>query len=162
MASGPSPTEPSPTRKTALAAVALLLVGCAQPASEPATPHPGVETAAIAVAGIDLTVWVADAADERSQGLRNVESLPEGIDGMIFVWDSPTSPLFGMRDTLIPLDLWWFGPDNLLIGKSEMSTCPDGDCVSYGSPGPVLRALETPAGIYTFEPGDLLTTSANG
>ena len=144
-----------------LVVVTTLAAACASAPPAATTPHPELETAEIAVDGAELTVWVADSGDERGQGLRNVGSLPQGVHGMLFVWDSPSTPSFGMRDTLMPLDLWWFAPDGSLIGKTEMSICPDGNCVSYPAPGPVLFALETPAGAYSFALGARLTTSAN-
>ncbi len=125
------------------------------------TQDPGFATATIEVSGTRLTVWVADTPDLRAQGLRGVETLPQGVDGMLFAWETPTSAVFGMRDTLIPLDIWWFGPQGGLLGVTEMRTCPDGDCVSYGSPGVVAWALETPAGAYDFPPEADLTTSVS-
>lgn len=159
--SAPSPTERPQVLLVTLITLAALLTGCASVVSSPAPPHPGIGTAEIGVGGTELSVWVADSSEERRQGLRNVGVLPDGIHGMLFVWDSPAEPAFGMRDTLIPLDLWWFDPEGSLIGKTQMPTCPDGDCVSYGSPGPVRWALETPAGVFSFAQGSLLTTSAN-
>ena len=123
------------------------------------THPPDVELAEIQVGESDLTVWVADTSAERSQGLRGVAALPDRIDGMLFVWETPVTPTFGMRDTLMPLDLWWFAPDGALLGLTEMDTCPDGDCVSYLAPGAVSWALETSAGAYQFERGEILTTS---
>jgi len=147
----------------------VLLTACAEPtaSSDPTTTGPvtttgsGFATATIEVAGTELKVWVADTPSQRAQGLREVEALPEGVDGMLFVWETPTTPTFGMRDTLIPLDIWWFDADGVLIGMTEMRTCPDGDCVSYAAPGPVRWALETPAGAHDFPPEADLTTSAN-
>jgi hypothetical protein len=101
-------------------------------------------------------VVIAETSGQRNQGLRGIEALPEGVDGMLFVWDSPVSATFGMRDTSIPLDIWWFDDAGRLLGSTEMTPCPDGSCVAYGSPGPVLRALETPAGEYDFPPGGQL------
>ena len=139
----------------------LLLVSCAGEADTSTTSpvHEGVDTADIRIGETELTVWVADTPAERSRGLRGVAALPDDIDGMLFTWDSPTFPTFGMRETLIPLDLWWFAPDGVLVGNTEMSICPDGDCVSYASPGPVRWALETPSEVYEFDGGVVLTTS---
>ena len=125
------------------------------------TLDPGFGTATIEVSGTALTVWVADTPSKRAQGLRGVEALPHGVDGMLFVFETPTSAVFGMKDTLIPLDIWWFGPQGDLLGVTEMRTCPDGGCVSYGSPGAVGWALETLAGAHDFPPEADLTTSAN-
>lgn len=105
-----------------------------------------------------LTVLMAETSAQRRQGLREVESLPAGVDGMLFVWDAPTSATFEMRDTLIPLDIWWFDGDGNLLGSTPMVPCPAEPCVGYGSPGPIGWALETPAGELTFAPGASLST----
>ena len=62
-----------------------------------------------------------------------------------------------MRDTLIPLDLWWFDADGRLLGSTEMEPCPSEPCPDYGSPGEVGWALETPAGVADLAPGERLT-----
>lgn len=142
-------------------AALLVVAGCAT-SGTPATLAPGFAVAEIEVGGSPLTVWVAETSAERSQGLRGVEVLPDGIDGMLFVWDEPTTPSFGMRDTLMPLDLWWFDPAGVLIGETEMDVCPAGECVSYGAPGPVMWALETIRDSHRFEPGAELLTSESG
>lgn len=116
----------------------------------------------ISVGSSSLTVWVADESSERRQGLRGVESLPDGIDGMLFAHAEAASMSFTMRDTLIPLDIWWFGEDMTLIGSTAMEPCESTPCVSYGSPGKARWALETPAGEHDFEPGDLLSIVENG
>jgi uncharacterized membrane protein (UPF0127 family) len=130
----------------------VLATACAGPSRS----LDGFETVDIAVGGSPLTVTLAETTAQRSQGLRGIEELPQGVDGMLFAWDAPASATFGMRDTLIPLDIWWFDQDGRLLGSTEMTTCPDGDCVSYGSPGPIQWALETPVGEFDFAPGSLL------
>jgi len=101
-------------------------------------------------------VAVAETQQQRSQGLRDVEELPEGLDGMLFVFDQPRPATFGMRDTLIPLDIWWFDASGRLLGATEMEPCPSEPCPNYGSPGEVAWALETPAGQVELVPGDTL------
>lgn len=125
------------------------------------TQGPGFATETIEVSGTRLTVWVADTPALRARGLRGVEALPQDVDGMLFSWETPTSAVFEMRDTLMPLDIWWFGPQGDLIGVTEMQTCLDGDCTPYGSPGVVVWALETPAGAHDFPPDAELTTSVS-
>ena len=51
-----------------------------------------------------FSVEIADDAAERSRGLMFRESLP-GSAGMLFIYDSPQTLSFWMRNTLIPLDL---------------------------------------------------------
>lgn len=114
------------------------------------------DTGEIEAGGESLAVAVADTAGERRQGLRGVEGLPEGIDGMLFVFDEPTRTNFEMEDTLIPLDLWWFDSDGRLLGSAGMEPCDTATCLSYGSPGEVSWALETPSGQLELVPGDML------
>lgn len=103
---------------------------------------------------------VAETPGQRRQGLRGVEALPAGIDGMLFVFDRPAPTTFGMRDTLIPLDIWWFDHEGRLLGSAEMEPCPGEPCTDYGSPGEVAWALETPQGALDLVPGAMLTVSS--
>ena len=119
-------------------------------------------TAEVAVGDTELRVWVADDSAERNQGLRRVGELPPEVDGMLFVWDTPTPAIFVMEDTLIPLDVWFFDDEGALIGTHEMSPCSAGPCPRYPAPAPVRWALETPLGDQQFQSGDLLWTSASG
>lgn len=116
----------------------------------------------ISVGEASLSVWVADEAPERRQGLRGVARLPDEIDGMLFVFPMPASLSFTMRDTLIPLDIWWFDGDMRLIGRTAMEPCQGEPCVSYGSPGDARWALETMAGEWTFMTGSELSIVENG
>ncbi|MGH8952936.1 MAG: DUF192 domain-containing protein [Acidimicrobiia bacterium] len=123
---------------------------------------PDLPTTSISIAGVDLQVWMADDAAERNQGLRQVESLPADIDGMLFVWDEPTETAFVMEDTLVPLDVWFFDEEGELVGSHEMTPCTTDPCSLYPTPGPVSWALETPQGGQEFEIGDRLSTSELG
>jgi len=119
-------------------------------------------TAEVAVGDTELRVWVADDSAERGQGLRRVEELPPEVDGMLFVWDTPTSAVFVMEDTLIPLDVWFFDDEGELLGTHEMTPCTDEPCPTYPAPGPVRWALETRLGDQNFVEGDRLSTSPSG
>ena len=87
-----------------------------------------------------------------------LEELPDGMDGMLFWYPSPRGASFTMRDTLIPLDIWWFDDDGVLIGSDEMEPCPETPCESYPSPGSISWALETEQGRFDFTLGDRLST----
>ncbi len=105
-----------------------------------------------------LTVWVGDRPALRQQGLMGLTELPRGIDGMLFVWDSPAPRSFHMTETLIPLDIWWFDSEGVLISSTAMEPCEASPCPVYPSPGEVLQALETPSGERRFETGAVLST----
>ena len=119
-------------------------------------------TAEVTVGDNEFRVWVADDSTERSQGLRRVEELPSGVDGMLFVWDVPTPAVFVMEDTLIPLDVWFFDQEGALLGTHAMTPCTDAPCPTYPAPGPVRWALETPLGVVELLEGDRLSTSPSG
>lgn len=124
-----------------------------------AVPSSTFPVAEISIGGTRLTVWEADDGVERSQGLRRVEALPPGIDGMLFVYARPTEAVFVMEDTLIPLDLWFFDPEGRLMARVEMTPCQAPPCPRHHAPGAVSWALETPAGRFRFPPGAVLDTS---
>jgi uncharacterized membrane protein (UPF0127 family) len=90
-----------------------------------------------------------------------VDALPVDIDGMLFAFETARSATFGMRDTLMPLDIWWFDEDGYLIGSAEMEPCPSEPCTSYRSPAEVRWALETPMGEIELEPGERLGVVAS-
>jgi uncharacterized membrane protein (UPF0127 family) len=113
-----------------------------------------VET--VKVGDVVLDVAVASTPEQRNQGLRGVDEL-DGYDGMVFVFEQARDATFEMGDTLIPLDIWWFDADGVLVGSTEMQPCEDVVCVGYGSPGEIGWALETPQGEWEFAPGDVLT-----
>jgi uncharacterized membrane protein (UPF0127 family) len=116
----------------------------------------------ITVDDVTLSVWVSDSQEERSKGLSMLESLPEGIDGMMFIFDPPGVPTFTMKNTLIPLDLWHFDPSGALISMVSMEPCAEEPCTLYPTSFPVGWSLETPAGDFSFDDGAILTTSASG
>jgi uncharacterized membrane protein (UPF0127 family) len=104
-----------------------------------------------------VTVWVADEPAERRQGLTEVDQLPRGIDGMLFVYEAEASVTFSMFNTLMSLDIWWFDANDVLVGSAEMEPCESRPCTSYGSPGPIQWVLETPQGKYDFAPGAMIS-----
>tara|TARA_R110000787_G_scaffold39036_2_gene98027 strand:- start:97 stop:546 length:450 start_codon:yes stop_codon:yes gene_type:complete len=53
---------------------------------------------------VRFSVEVADDSQEQQQGLMNREAMANSA-GMLFVYDSPRTLSFWMRNTLIPLDM---------------------------------------------------------
>lgn len=115
----------------------------------------------IEVGDVRLDVWLADESGERIQGLSEIEGLPQGIDGMLFVFPVTASTSFNMEDMFFPLDIWWFDPEMTLIGRTRMEPCTGFPCTSYGSPGEIGWALETPAEEHDFKNGDRLSIVEN-
>lgn len=108
------------------------------------------------VGDLELTLAVAETPAQRSQGLQGITDLPPGLDGMLFVYEQPSTAKFHMRTVGVELDVWWFDGDGKLIGSTEMDTCLDTECVKYPSPGVIGWAVETPRDDYDLLPGQLL------
>lgn len=89
-----------------------------------------------------LVVAVAATADQRRQGLMNVADL-EDLDGMLFVFDSPTTTGFWMEDVILPLDIAFFGEDLTLVDSFTMPLCTVEDCPTFPPDGPFQYAVET-------------------
>jgi len=101
--------------------------------------------AVIELDGAPFTVAVADNPEQRARGLMGVEDLSP-LDGMLFVFDDEQVRSFWMKDTLIPLDLAFFDAGGILVSRTSMATCLDGDCPGYSSDVPARYALEAPLG----------------
>ncbi len=105
----------------------------------------GWETATIAVGGSELLVAVADDPAERRQGLMGVDDLGD-LDGMLFQFPNEAISGFWMKDTLMALDIAFFGDDMGLVDSLSMVPCSPDSCLSYVADAPFSWALETPAG----------------
>lgn len=135
----------------ALAAPVLLalLSGCA-------AGKPWVE-----LKGERYTVEIADSFGERARGLMFRDRLEPGT-GMLFVHESQQPLAYWMKNTRIPLDIFYFDEQRRLVSVSRgVPPCSLGDrCPNYPSRGPALYVLELDAGTATrlgVEPGDEIT-----
>ena len=139
----------------------LLLAACG---SDDPTGADGPLPLRIATADgeVTLQVEIADTPDERSEGLSNRTSLPEDA-GMAFVWDEPVEARFWMKDTLIPLQIAFWGRDGAILAMFEMEPCPAEPCPTYGPDEPFVGAVEANSGWFTdhgVEVGDTVTLDA--
>jgi uncharacterized membrane protein (UPF0127 family) len=69
-----------------------------------------------------FTVEVARTPEEQAQGLMFRKSVPPDR-GMIFPYDPPVQVSFWMKNTLVPLDMIFIGPDGK-IGRIAANTTP--------------------------------------
>ncbi len=97
--------------------------------------------------GQRFEVEVADDDAERNRGLMFRESLAEG-SGMLFVHDAERPLAYWMKNTRIPLDIFYFDASRRLVSVSRgVPPCSLGDsCPPYPSSAPALYVLELNAG----------------
>lgn len=91
-----------------------------------------------------LKVEVAKTFEERNRGLCCRDHLPQN-QGMLFVYDRPGDYGFWMKDTLIPLDMYWIDGKKQIV-HIKHSVQPDSYPKTYKSPKPAQYVLETNSG----------------
>ncbi|RYG92439.1 DUF192 domain-containing protein [Loktanella sp. IMCC34160] len=107
-------------------------------------------------------IEIADDPQERARGLMHVARMPM-MEGMLFLYDQPQAVSFWMRNTLIPLDMLFVGPDGVILRIHENAE-PMNDTPIPGGEG-VLAVLEINGGMSArlgLEPGDALRHPAFG
>ena len=108
----------------------------------------------ILVGQTPLWVEVADTLEKRERGLMFRRSLPEN-EGMLFVFKEPIELSFWMRNTLIPLDIAFVGPDGVILNIHQAR--PLDESVLYRSAGAAKYVIETNRGWFArhgIGPGD--------
>ena len=100
-----------------------------------------------------LTVEIADTPEATARGLMDVERLPDD-QGMVFLWDEPSTVAFWMKDTLIPLDIAFWDQKGRIFDIQQMQPCavPEGqlaetECPLYRPSDPYVGALEVNLGL---------------
>lgn len=105
-----------------------------------------------------IQIEFARSAQEKYHGLCCRDSLPED-HGMLFVHDQPGDYRFWMRDTRIPLDMYWISSQREIV-HIEHSVQPDSYPQRFGAPVPAQYVLETNAGYakqHGIEVGDTVS-----
>jgi uncharacterized membrane protein (UPF0127 family) len=110
-------------------------------------PFRGMTATHVKVGRSRLAVVVADDFQERVQGLRRRADLGR-YDGMLFVFDSPTSTSFTMSTVPVPLDLGLYDEDGRVVDRLRMRPCSrsEAQCPSYRPSGGFSYSLETLTG----------------
>jgi uncharacterized membrane protein (UPF0127 family) len=90
-----------------------------------------------------FSVWVADTAARQTQGLMYVRDLPAGR-GMLFLEPAARPAVFWMKNTYIPLDMLFVGPDHRIVKIAARA--PPLSLATISSDAPVIAILEIKGG----------------
>lgn len=124
--------------------LAPLLLGLACSACAATPTH--VSTPAVELHGQRFSVELATNAASRERGLMMRTSMQPG-HGMLFVFSSAAPQAFWMKNTLIPLDILYFGADRKLVSMQlDVPPCKADPCSIYPSDAPARYVLELTAG----------------
>ncbi len=113
-------------------------------AMKPQSQLHSIQLLSPAGSSLSLHVEFAVSAAEQQKGLMNRRGI--GDDGMLFLFDRPQPLDFWMKDTLIPLDIVFFGQDGAYVSSTTMQPCTKDPCQLYASGREAQYALELPAG----------------
>ena len=96
--------------------LAVLMIGCRQ---EPSAPASGLPTVEIKIGSKNYHVEVAADEFSRTRGLMERDSMPEE-HGMIFVFTQDTDEGFWMHNTRIPLDIVFIDSTGKVVSVRQM------------------------------------------
>jgi uncharacterized membrane protein (UPF0127 family) len=106
-----------------------------------------------------FTVELAETQEKQALGLMFRDSMPDD-HGMLFLFPVEGMRSFWMKNTKIPLDIFYFDEDLRLVSVSENTPpCRSPRCPGYPSTGPAKYVLELNAGKaaeLAVQPGDVL------
>ncbi|MGD0328533.1 MAG: DUF192 domain-containing protein [Minisyncoccia bacterium] len=109
------------------------------------TNLPPTESAATGnFGGVSLRIDYATTEAERERGLGDRMSIPSGY-GMLFVFPSDGYYGFWMKDTLVPLDMFWLDDKGQVVSIAQDVATSTYPSVFYPSV-PARYVLETAAG----------------
>ncbi len=104
------------------------------------------DSPSVTLAGERFYVDIADDDSERTRGLMFVEQMADN-KGMLFLFPDERRRSFWMKNTKIPLDIFYFNAEFKLVSVSENARpCRTAQCSHYPSSGPAKYVLELNAG----------------
>ncbi|MGA2783634.1 MAG: DUF192 domain-containing protein [Candidatus Bathyarchaeia archaeon] len=106
-------------------------------------------SAHIMIAGVILTVELAETATAQEKGLSGRPYLPSN-EGMLFVFDHPSYWSFWMTDMKFPLDIIWFNSTRQVVfSEPNLPPCTPQNCPVVTPTSKAMYVLEVNAGFMT-------------
>lgn len=102
------------------------------------------ESRTLRVNNTEINIEIATTSQEKERGLCCRDFLPEN-SGMLFMYDRPAQYRFWMKDTRIPLDMYWIDSKKKII-HIEAEVKPESYPKMFGPDAPAQYILETNAG----------------
>ncbi|MBB5207553.1 DUF192 domain-containing protein [Chiayiivirga flava] len=101
----------------------------------------------VELGGQRFFVEIADSDEERARGLMFRDTMARDR-GMLFLFERQEPQAFWMRNTRIPLDIFYFDAQRRLVSVAAgVPPCTTPRCPSYPSAGPAQYVLELNAGL---------------
>lgn len=100
----------------------------------------------VVLKGERFTVELAETSEKQALGLMYRDQMEED-HGMLFLFPAEGMRSFWMKNTRIPLDIFYFNSELKLVSVAENARpCRTTRCPSYPSTGPAKYVLELNAG----------------
>jgi uncharacterized membrane protein (UPF0127 family) len=100
----------------------------------------------VVLKGERFSVELAETREKQALGLMFRDSLPDD-HGMLFIFPVASMQSFWMKNTRIPLDIFYFDEELRLVNVAENARpCRTPRCPGYPSTGPAKYVLELNAG----------------
>ena len=131
--------------------MAMVIALMALAACRPATPVEGLPRGTLSIEGnsgpVQVDVSIAETRETKARGLMGVEEMDPDT-GMVFLQDEPARISFWMKDTLIPLSIAFWGPDQRIATILDMEPCRTSTCPTYDPEIEWVGALEVNEGFF--------------
>jgi hypothetical protein len=108
--------------------------------------EPRTVTYRVEIAGVTLTVELAETSADQQKGLSYRSSMASD-HGMLFIFDHADLWGFWMHEMMFPLDIIWFNAQKQAVFMEvDLQPCTPQACPIYTPTAPALYVLEVNAG----------------